>query len=70
MNSSPVGKDIGSSTVLGIVELQVPSNKRSPIGEIDIVLILFLDTKSESKKESDDLESRRVGKDNEFKVVR
>ena len=70
MDSSPVGKDIGSSAVSVIVELQVPSNKRSPIREIDVILILILDTKGESKKESDDPESRRVGKDNEFKVVR
>jgi hypothetical protein len=70
VNSLPVGKDIGSSAVSVIMELQVPSNKRSLIGEIDVVLILFLDTKSESKKESDDPELRRVGKDNEFKVVR
>jgi hypothetical protein len=53
-----------------IMELQVPSNKRSPIGVIDFVLILILDTKSESKKESEEPESRRVGRDNDFRMVR
>jgi hypothetical protein len=53
-----------------IMELQVPSNKRSPIRVIDFVLILFLDTKSESKKESEEPESRRVGRDNDFRMVR
>jgi hypothetical protein len=52
------------------MELQVPSNKWSPIGVIDFVLILFLDTKSESKKESEEPESRRVGRDNDFRMVR
>jgi hypothetical protein len=70
VNSSPVGKVIGSSVVLVIMELQVPSNKQSPIGVIDFVLILFLDTKSESKKESEEPESRRVGRDNDFRMVR
>jgi hypothetical protein len=66
VNSSPVGKVIGISAVSVIMELQVPLNKRSPIGVIDFVLILILDTKSESKKESEELESRRVGRDNDF----
>jgi hypothetical protein len=70
VNSSPVGKVIGISMVLVIMELQVPSNKRSLIGVIDFVLMLFLDTKSESKKESEELESRRVGRDNDFRMVR
>jgi hypothetical protein len=70
VNSSPVGKVIGISAVSVIMELQVPSNKRSPIRVIDFVLILFLDTKSESKNESEELESRRVGRDNDFRMVR
>jgi hypothetical protein len=70
VNSLPVGKVIRSSAVSVIMELQVPSNKRSPIGVIDFVLILILDTKSESKKESEELESRRVGRDNDFRMVR
>jgi hypothetical protein len=70
VNSSPVGKVIRSSTVSVIMELQVPSNKRSPIRVIDFILILILDTKSESKKESEELESRRVGRDNDFRMVR
>jgi hypothetical protein len=70
VNSLPVGKVIGISAVSVIMELQVPSNKRSPIGVIDFVLILILDTKSESKKESEELESRRVGRDNDFRMVR
>jgi hypothetical protein len=70
VNSSPVRKVIGSSTVLVIMELQVPSNKWSLIRVIDFVLILILDTKSESKKESEELESRRVGRDNDFRMVR
>jgi hypothetical protein len=53
-----------------IMDLQVPSNKQSPIGVIDFVLILILDTKSESKKESEELELRRVGRDNDFRMVR
>jgi hypothetical protein len=53
-----------------IMELQVPSNKRSPIGVIDFVLILILDTKSKSKKESEELESRRVERDNYFRMVK
>ena len=60
MNSSPDGKVIGISAVSVIVELQVPSNKRSPIGGIDLVLILILDTKRVSKKESEEPESRSV----------
>jgi hypothetical protein len=70
VNSSPVGKFIRSSAVSVIMELQVPLNKRSPIGVIDFVLILILDTKSESKKESEEPESRRVGSDNDFRMVR
>jgi hypothetical protein len=70
VNSSPVRKVIRSSTVLVIMELQVPSNKRSPIGVIDFILILILDTKSESKKESEEPELRRVGRDNDFRMVR
>jgi hypothetical protein len=70
VNSSPVGKVIGTSAVSVIMELQVPSNKWSPIGVIDFILILILDTKSESKKESEELESRRVGSDNDFRMVR
>jgi hypothetical protein len=70
VNSSPVGKVIGISAVLVIMELQVPSNKRSPIRVIDFVFMLFLDTKSESKKESEEPESRRVGRDNYFRMVR
>jgi hypothetical protein len=70
VNSSPVGKVIGSSAVSVIMELQVPSNKQSLIGVIDFVLILILDTKSESKKESEEPESRRVGRDNYFRMIR
>jgi hypothetical protein len=70
VNSSPVRKVIGSSAVSVIMELQVPSNKQSPIGVIDFILILILDTKSESKKESEEPESRRVGRDNDFRMVR
>jgi hypothetical protein len=58
------------SAVSVIMEFQVPSNKQSPIGVIDFILILILDTKSESKKESEELESRRVGRDNDFRMVR
>jgi hypothetical protein len=70
VNSSPVGKVIRISAVSVIMELQVPLNKRSPIGVIDFVLILLLDTKSESKNKSEELESRRVGRDNDFRMVR
>jgi hypothetical protein len=70
VNSSPVGKVIRISAVSVIMELQVPLNKQSPIGVIDFVLMLFLDTKSESKKESEEPESRRVGRDNDFIMVR
>jgi hypothetical protein len=70
VNSLPVGKVIRSSAVSVIMELQVPSNKWSPIRVIDFVLILILDTKSESKKESEEPESRRVGRDNDFRMVR
>jgi hypothetical protein len=70
VNSLPVRKVIGSSAVSVIMELQVPSNKWSPIGVIDFVLFLFLDTKSESKKESEEPELRRVGRDNDFRMVR
>jgi hypothetical protein len=70
VNSLPVGKVIGISAVFVIMELQVPSNKRSLIGVIDFILILILDTKSESKKESEEPESRRVGRDNDFRMVR
>jgi hypothetical protein len=70
VNSSPVGKVIRISAVLVIMELQDPSNKQSPIGVIDFVLILILDTKSESKNESEEPELRRVGRDNDFRMVR
>jgi hypothetical protein len=70
VNSSPVRKVIGSSVVSVIMELQVPSNKQSPIGVIDFILFLFLDTKSESKKESEEPESRRIGRDSDFRMVR
>jgi hypothetical protein len=70
VNSSPVRKVIRISAVSVIMELQVPSNKQSPIGVMDFVLILILDTKSESKKESEEPESRRVGRDNDFRMVR
>jgi hypothetical protein len=70
VNSSPVRKVIGSSAVLVIMELQVPSNKWSLIRVIDFVLILILDKKSESKKESEEPELRRVGRDNNFRMVR
>jgi hypothetical protein len=70
VNSLSVGKGIGSSVVSVIMELQVPSNKRSLIRVIDFILILILDTKSESKKESEEPESRRVGRDNDFRMVR
>jgi hypothetical protein len=70
VNSLPVGKAIRSSAVSVIMELQVPSNKQSPIRVIDFVLILILNTKSESKKESEEPESRRVGRDNDFRMVR
>jgi hypothetical protein len=70
VNSSPVGKVIRSSTVLVIMELQVPSNKWSLIRVIDFILFLFLDTKSESKKESEEPELSRVGRDNNFRMVR
>jgi hypothetical protein len=70
VNSSPVRKVIGISAVSVIMELQVLLNKWSLIGVIDFVLILILDTKSESKKESEELESRRVGRDNDFRMVR
>ena len=70
MNSSPDGKVIGISAVSVIVELQVPSNKRSPIGGIDLVLILFLDTKRVSKKESEEPESRSVRRSRKLRVVR
>jgi hypothetical protein len=70
VNSSPVRKVIRSSVVSVIMELQVPSNKWSLIGVIDFVLILILDTKSESKKESEEPESRRVGRNNDFRMVR
>jgi hypothetical protein len=52
------------------MELQVPSNKQSPIRVIDFVLILFLVTKSEFKKESEELELRSVGRNGDFKMVR
>jgi hypothetical protein len=70
VNSLPVGKVIRSSTVLVTMELQVSSNKQSLIRVIDFILILILNTKSEFKKESEELESRRVGRDNDFKIVR
>jgi hypothetical protein len=70
VNSLLVGKVIRSSAVSVIMELQVPSNKQSPIGVIDFVSILILDTKSESKKESEEPELRRVGRDNDFRMVR
>src|SRR5882757_2240999 len=52
------------------MELQVPSNKWSLIGGIDVVLILFLDTKMVSKKESEEPESRSVRRSRELRVVR
>jgi hypothetical protein len=70
VNSLSVGKVIGSSMVSVIMELQVPLNKQSLIRVIDFILILILDTKSESGKESEELESKRVGRDNDFKMVR
>jgi hypothetical protein len=70
VNSLSVGKVIESSTVSVIMELQVPLNKWSLIGVIDFILILILDTNSESKKEFEELESRRVGRDNDFRMVR
>ena len=70
MNSSPVGKVIGISVVSVIVELQVPSNKRSLIRGIDVVLISFLDTKMVSKKESEEPESRSVRRSRELRVIR
>ena len=70
MNSSPVGKVIGISAVSVIAELQVPSNKWSLIGGIDIVLILFLDTKMVFKKELEEPESRSVRRSRELRVVR
>jgi hypothetical protein len=70
VNSSPVRKVIRISVVSVIMELQVPLNKQSPIGVIDFILFLFLDTKSESKKESEEPESRRVGRNNDFRMVR
>jgi hypothetical protein len=70
VNSSPVRKVIGISAVSVIMELQVPSNKQSPIRVIDFILMMILDTKSESKKESEEPESRRVGRDNDFRMVR
>jgi hypothetical protein len=70
VNSLPVRKVIRSSAVSVIMELQVPLNKQSPIRVIDFVLFLIFDTKSESKKESEEPESRRVGRDNDFRMVR
>ena len=66
----PVGKVIGISTVSVIVELQVPSNNWSLIGGIDVILILFLDTKMVFKKELEELESRSVRRLRELRVVR
>ena len=66
----PVGKVIGISAVSVIVELQVPSNKQSPIGGIEIILILFLDTRMVSKKELEELESSSVRRPRELRVIR
>jgi hypothetical protein len=70
MNSSPVGKVIRTSVVSVIMELQVPLNKQSLIRVIDFIFIFILDAKSEPKKESEELELRRVGRDNDFRMVR
>jgi hypothetical protein len=42
------------------MELQVPSNRRRPIGAMVIVLILCLDTKIELRKQWEEPESMRV----------
>jgi len=70
LNSVPLGKEIGSSAVWVMTELQVPSNKWSPTEGIVVVVILWLDTKDESIKQGDEPESIRVRMVSEFGIAR
>ena len=70
MNSSPDGKVIGSLAICEMMELQVPSNRWSLIGEIVVVVTLCLDTNDKSRKQWEEPESIRVCIDREFGIVR
>jgi hypothetical protein len=53
-----------------MTELQVPSNRRSPIGRIVVVVIWCLDTNDESRKQWDEPESIRVCIARDLRVAR
>src|ERR1700733_889579 len=57
---TPVGKVNGISAFCVMIELQVPSNNRSPIGGTAMVGILWLLTKVVSMKQCEEPESIRV----------
>ena len=70
MSSSPEGNDIGTSIIREMIELQVPSNRRSPIGDIGDVDNLCFDTKVGSIKQCDDPESISVFKRRVLEISR
>ena len=49
-----------------MIELQVPSNKRSPIGGTEVVKMLLSETNVESKKQWEDPESISVRVEREY----
>ena len=55
-----MGKETGSSTICVMIELQVPSNKRSLTGSTEVIAILLSITKTESRKQWEEPESIRV----------
>ena len=66
MNISPEAKVTGSFTIWVMIELQVPSNKQSPIGVIEVVGMLLSETNNVSIKQWDDPESIRVWVEREY----
>jgi hypothetical protein len=68
-NFSPDGNTIGKEHISVILQGIDPSRRRSQTGSIECVARLYSDTKLESTKQSDELESSSVGKgigDEEF----
>ena len=55
-----VRKSIGTSAACVMMELQVPSNRRSPMGGTMVVGMLWWSTKCLSMKQCEELESMRV----------
>ena len=55
-----VGKSIGTSAACVMMELQVSSNRQSPMGGTTVVRMLWWSTKCLSMKQCEGLESMRV----------